>query len=246
MNVIAYYRVSTQKQGASGLGLDSQRQIVSQYAKSVQGEVVEEFTEVESGTKKGKRVEIYRALARCKEIGATLIVAKLDRLARDTQFVLSIHSSGVDIVFCDFPYANRMVITILSAIAEYEAKLISERTTKALDQISRKIIETGSYTSKAGNVVTKMGNPRAAEIIHHATAASVAAREKLVTPNKELGGIIEALISGGHTYGEVAAALNEGGSKTTTGKVFTTSICWGIHKRYKLQSEKKKQLAAYA
>ena len=132
---ITYFRVSTQKQGVSGLGLEAQRQAVSAYLSGRAKTVLEEFLEVETG--KGanaleKRPQLRLALERCRKIGATLLIAKLDRLARNVHFVSGLMESRVRFVACDLPEASDLTIHIMAAFAEHEAKRISERTREAL------------------------------------------------------------------------------------------------------------------
>lgn len=132
---VTYYRVSTQRQGASGLGLDAQRQTVAQYLSGAHRATVGSFTEVETG--KGanalsKRPQLRLALELCKKTGATLLIAKLDRLARNVHFVSGLMESKVSFVACDLPEANQLTIHIMAAFAEHEARRISERTKDAL------------------------------------------------------------------------------------------------------------------
>jgi len=132
---ISYFRASTQKQGISGLGLDAQHQTVSQYLAGSARTVLAEFVEVETG--KGanaldRRPELRRALELCKKSGATLLIAKLDRLARNVHFVSGLMESKVKFVACDLPEANQLTIHIMAAFAEHEARRISERTRDAL------------------------------------------------------------------------------------------------------------------
>lgn len=132
---IAYFRVSTQKQGASGLGLDAQKEAVGRFLNGGEWELVAEYQEVETG--KGsdalaKRPQLKAALAACRKEGATLIIAKLDRLARNVHFVSGLMESKVKFVACDMPEANELTIHIMAAFAEHEAKRISQRTKDAL------------------------------------------------------------------------------------------------------------------
>lgn len=129
--LVTYYRVSTDKQGKSGLGLEAQRAAVQDYAKRTGATVVREFVEVESG-KKAERPELQKALTMARRGKATLAVAKLDRLSRNVAFLSALMDSGVDFVACDNPSANRLTIHILVAVAEDEARRISERTKAAL------------------------------------------------------------------------------------------------------------------
>src|SRR4051795_3734033 len=128
---VAYYRVSTQKQGASGLGLEAQREAVAGHLDGGNWQLAAEFTEIESG-RKNDRPELAKALATCRRIGATLIIAKLDRLARNVAFVSNLMESGVEFVAVAFPTANRLTIHILAAVAEHEAAMTSTRTKAAL------------------------------------------------------------------------------------------------------------------
>jgi DNA invertase Pin-like site-specific DNA recombinase len=125
---VAYYRVSTDKQGRSGLGLEAQREAVRSFLNGGSWTLADEVTEVESG-RRNDRSELDRALGLCRLYGATLVVAKLDRLARNVAFISKLMESGVDFVAADFPQANRL--TILAAVAEHEAAMISQRTRAA-------------------------------------------------------------------------------------------------------------------
>lgn len=132
---IAYYRVSTTKQGASGLGLEAQQEAVRRFLNGGEWELLGEFQEVETG--KGadalsKRPQLRAALDVCRKLGATLIIAKLDRLARNVHFVSGLMESKVRFVACDMPEANELTIHIMAAFAEHEAKRISQRTKDAL------------------------------------------------------------------------------------------------------------------
>lgn len=118
---VAYLRVSTQRQGVSGLGLQAQQEIIRKHLNG--NSPIAEFVEVESG-RKSDRPKLHEALELCKKEKATLIVAKMDRLSRNVTFTSQLLDSGTEIVFCDFPRANRLVLTIIAAISEYEAGLI--------------------------------------------------------------------------------------------------------------------------
>jgi hypothetical protein len=128
---ISYLRVSTQQQGASGLGLEAQKKAVADYLNGGRWRLLAEYVEVESG-KNNEREELQKALRACRLHGATLLVAKLDRLARNAYFLLGLQESGVDFVACDMPAANRLTVGILAMVAEEEARMISARTKAAL------------------------------------------------------------------------------------------------------------------
>jgi DNA invertase Pin-like site-specific DNA recombinase len=141
---VAYYRVSTDKQGASGLGLEAQREAVARSLGA--GSLLAEFTEVESGKRSANRPQLITALEMCKRKKATLLIAKLDRLARNVHFISGLMEAGVEFVAADMPTANRLTVHIMAAFAEHEAAMISARTKAALQ------------AAKARGTV--LGNPR--------------------------------------------------------------------------------------
>jgi DNA invertase Pin-like site-specific DNA recombinase len=149
---IAYYRVSTDRQGASGLGLDAQRQAARHHAGS--GQLIAEYTEIESGRRHTNRPQLLAALAECRKHRAVLLIARLDRLARNVAFIANLMESGADFIACDMPTANRLTIHILAAVAEHEREMISKRTKAALAEAKRR--------------GTRLGNPRLAEARQHA------------------------------------------------------------------------------
>ena len=122
VKIIAYYRVSTKRQGESGLGLDAQRSSVETYAKSIGATIVAEFVEVETGTGKADRPKLAQAIARTRAVRGKLVVAKIDRLARNVAFTSALMDSGCDFIACDNPHATRLTIHILAAVAEDEAR----------------------------------------------------------------------------------------------------------------------------
>src|SRR5271170_4722256 len=128
---VAYYRVITDRQGRSGLGLEAQQKAVTDYLNGGAWELVGEFVEIESG-KKADRPELGRALEACRKLKARLVIAKLDRLSRNLAFVATLMDSGVEFVAVDNPHANKLTIHILAAVAEHEREAISERTKAAL------------------------------------------------------------------------------------------------------------------
>src|SRR5258705_8901711 len=128
---VAYFRVSTDKQGKSGLGLEAQREAVNSYLDGGRWSLVQEFVEVESG-KRNDRPELTAALAACKRHKARLVIAKLDRLSRNLAFIATLMDSGVEFIAVDNPHANKLTVHILAAVAQHEREMISERTTAAL------------------------------------------------------------------------------------------------------------------
>ncbi|GGG71929.1 recombinase family protein [Edaphobacter dinghuensis] len=164
MKFIGYYRVSTVKQGVSGLGLEAQKETVRGYLNSVpRWKMVDEVVEVESG-KRNDRPELARALALCRVHRATLIVAKLDRLARNAHFVTGLMESGVDFVVVDCPHFNKLTITILAAVAEAEAKAISERTKVALQAAKARGVRLGGNRGRLSASVSLAGAKASAQM----------------------------------------------------------------------------------
>jgi len=139
---VAYYRVSTDRQGRSGLGLDAQREAVLRHVDSNRGELIGEFCEIESG-KRNDRPQLAAAIAAAKKAKATLIIAKLDRLARNVHFVSGLMESGVDFVAADNPHANKLMVHLLAAFAEHEREQISQRTKDALAAAKARGIRLG-------------------------------------------------------------------------------------------------------
>ena len=205
---VAYYRVSTQKQGQSGLGLEAQKASVEAYARG-QYEIAAEFVEVESG-KKNNRVELTKALAMAKELGATLLIAKLDRLSRNVAFTAALNDAakskdGVQFVAVDMPNVNEMVINMLAVVAQAEAKAASERTIAAL------------ASAKARGTV--LGNDNLTDNARAMGRQSMVKAAK--AEYKPLYGYVSTLRDDmGLTYAKIAERLNEEGHTTRNGKPF--------------------------
>jgi DNA invertase Pin-like site-specific DNA recombinase len=185
---VAYFRVSTDKQGASGLGLEAQREAVARHVAAASGVIVGEFQEIESG-KRNDRPQITAALAMCRARRAMLIIAKLDRLARNVAFISSLMESSLDFVACDNPHATRLTIHILAAVAEHEREMISQRTKAAL------------AAAKARGV--RLGNPR----LEDARQRSLALRRHR-KPATDLVSIAKGLAAQGLSLREIARRLN--------------------------------------
>ena len=209
MKIVGYLRVSTAKQGQSGLGLEAQRVAIEAYARNQQGaELIQTFTEVESGKNNG-RPELSQALHLAKITGATLVIAKLDRLSRNAAFLLTLRDSGVKFTAADMPDANNLTVGILADNAEHEREAISRRTKDALQ------------AAKARG--TKLGNPNGAAALRRAAKGNVAGlkviREKAKNHAENLKPILEALQGEGITsLGKIAKALNDRGMLTPRGK----------------------------
>lgn len=208
---IAYYRVSTDRQGRSGLGLDAQRETVLRHVHHQAGPLLAEFTEVESG-KRSDRPQLHTALAACRTHKAVLIIAKLDRLARNARFLLTIIEGAGDegVVFCDLPHVpagpiGKFMLTQLAAVAELEAGLISQRTRDALRAAKAKGTKLGNPTLTAGTPI-------------QALRASAIASERANARARDLLPYIEAARrAGAVTLADLAAALEARGVKAARG-----------------------------
>jgi DNA invertase Pin-like site-specific DNA recombinase len=207
---IAYYRVSTQRQGRSGLGLEAQQSAVRDYLNGGDWRLVAELTEVESG-KRSDRPKLAEALKLCRLHGATLIVAKLDRLARNVAFLSNLMESGVDFHAVDFPQANRLTIHILAAVAEHEAKAISERTKAALAAAKKRGVKLGGY--HGAEVTPAMRK-----------AALAAVQERVQARATDLAPIIKELQAGGaRSLRAIAEGLNDRGIPTAKGSQWSAT-----------------------
>ncbi len=206
--LVSYIRVSTARQGASGLGLEAQRAAVQAYAAQGGHVIAAEFVEVESGTK-GDRPQLAAALAACRLHRATLCIAKLDRLARSVLTIAQLMEAGVDFVACDMPHANNLTVHLLAAMAEYEAKAISERTKAAL------------AAAKARG--TRLGNPHGAAHLRSgcAGAATMASDARRAAARSDAAAVAPLLaeLAGQGVRGATAAAaeLNRRGVPAPSG-----------------------------
>ncbi len=204
---ISYLRVSTQRQGKSGLGLEAQREAVASYLNGGRWKLVEEVLEVESG-KRNDRPELARALSLCRVHGAKLLVAKLDRLARNVAFISALMESGVEFEAVDLPQANKLTVHIMAAMAEHEAAAISARTKAALAAAKARGTRLGGYRWDIQTVATK-GN-----------AESIRVRSGKATKRaSDLLPVIDAIrAEGASSLRQIAAVLNERKIPTPRGK----------------------------
>src|SRR3954453_3461008 len=172
---VAYYRVSTDRQGRSGLGLDAQRAAVAEYLNGGSWQLTAEFTEVESG-RRGHRPGREKALAACPRTGATLVIAKLDRLSRNASFLLSLRDAGVEFVATDMPHANRLTVGIMALVAEDEAERISARTRAALAAAKTRGTKLGTPN------LTDTARAKGREVAQTVNRAKAAARAADLAP----------------------------------------------------------------
>lgn len=211
MKVVAYYRVSTQKQGNSGLGLEAQKEAVRRYVKDTNSTLVEEYTEIESG-RKNDRPRLVEALSTSRVHNATLVVAKLDRLSRDAGFLLTLQKSSVRFVACDLPHANELTIGILAVVAQEEARSISTRTRSAMQTLKAKGIRLGSPKPMTQECM-RLGQTEAAKVRRERSQRWISDVAKCVIPTFERLGTLEA----------TAKHLNEIGLPTRRGYHWTAT-----------------------
>lgn len=205
--VIAYYRVSTDAQGRSGLGLEAQRQAVTSLCAARGWQITAEFTEVESG-KRNDRRELAAALHHAKVTNGTLVIAKLDRLSRNAAFITALQDSGAKFIAADMPEANELTVHIMAAVAQSERKAIANRTREAL------------AAAKARG--TRLGNPNGAAALRRAAKGNVAAVESIKGNAdafaQDLAPVIADMRSKGLTsLPQLARGLNAGGYATPRG-----------------------------
>ena len=215
---VAYYRVSTQRQGQSGLGLEAQEQQIQGCISG--GELVNSFTDVESGSK-ANRPELDKALAFCKKEGATLIIAKLDRLSRDVSFIFNLRDSGVKFKACDLPDFNTLTLGVFASFAQYEREKISERTSAALQA---KLKRDGKWWGKAN--LTPEARKKGAESTRNLATGN--------PNNQKAMAFISMMLSKHFTLGRMASELNKSGFKTSRGKEFSPMQVGRLKKRITL------------
>ena len=198
---VLYRRVSTNRQGTSGLGLESQDETVRRYVSNQKGKVVGEFVEVESG-KNNDRPQLMLALTECRRLKSTLVVAKLDRLSRNAEFLLRLQNGNVEFVCCDAPNVDKFTVGILALVAQRERELISERTRSALQMAKRRGVRLGTKNPKRQVKLMVEGYRR----------------QKVAFVAKVLPIIDEIKSTGVKTLTGIAECLTRRGIPTRTGK----------------------------
>jgi DNA invertase Pin-like site-specific DNA recombinase len=208
---VSYYRVSTDKQGVRGLGMQAQRSAVERL---LNGQIpLAEFSEVESGKRKD-RPELLKAIELCRKTGAILVIAKLDRLARNAAFTLGLRDSGVEFIAADMPSANRLTIGIMAVVAEDEAERISKRVTESLAEILKSGRPLGISTHRMAQT-----DP---DYVRRTMAAMTAKRQEgfAAAQIPILAAIREITAVGVTSLRDIARCLTARGLKTVTGKNF--------------------------
>jgi len=223
---VAYLRQSTKKQEISGLGIEAQREIIHKYLG--QEKPIAEFVETESG-KRTDRPKLAEALALCRKTKSTLIVAKLDRLSRNVAFTSKLLESDVEIKFCDFPEANRLVLHIIASIAEYEAGLISQRTKQSLKAKKARGIQLGKPENLTNNLDRAIENSKRA----------IKKKAKENPNNMRAIAMLRVLVGKDMSLSEMARRLNNEGFVTSQGKQFSAWQVSVLLERYNLKTEEK-------
>ena len=204
MNYVPYYRVSTAGQGKSGLGLAAQREIVQRFLKE-EDELLAEFIEVESG-KRADRPQLAAAIALAKQLGARLLIARLDRLSRNVSFIFSLRNAEVDFVACDIPDANTLTVGIMAVLAQHEHELIGQRTKAAL-----------AVKKAQGH---KPGMPNITPAVTQRGLAVRQQNARTNQANRQAAELIRLYRLEGLTYQAIARQLNQMGYRTRRGKAF--------------------------
>ncbi|NHN84170.1 resolvase [Acetobacter musti] len=205
---VTYFRVSTARQGASGLGIEAQQAAVAAYVTQSGGRVLAEFTEIESG-KNNERPKLTEAMERCRLTGAVLLIAKLDRLSRDAHFLLGLEKAGVEFIAADMPNANRLTVGIMALVADQERRMISERTKAALSAAKARGVKLGGYREGAPKVDHRKGT----EAVQRAAEAFRAG----------VGPMVAGLREEGLSLRQIAARLTEQGVRTARGGFWTAA-----------------------
>ena len=219
---VSYLRQSTKKQSLSNLGIEAQREIIQKHLGQIQP--IAEFVETESG-KKTDRSKLAEALELCRKTKSTLIVAKLDRLSRNVAFTSKLLESDVEIKFCDFPEANRLVLHIIASIAEYEAGLISTRTKQALKAKKARGVRLG----KPENLVNNLG--KAISNSNHTNRQKALDNDN----NRRAIAMLKVMATQNLSLSEMARRLNEEGFVTSRGKIFSAWQVSVLLKRFNLK-----------
>jgi DNA invertase Pin-like site-specific DNA recombinase len=209
---VAYYRVSTTKQGESGLGMEAQRKSVASYLNGGDWTLLGEYEEVETG-KRSDRPQLAKAIQQCRLTGAKLVIAKLDRLARNVAFISTLMEGDVEFVACDMPMANKLTLHIMAAMAEHEAVMISDRTKAALGTIKAKLACGETHVSAAGNTITSLGNGGRGRMADQ-TLGPKAMQRKADDFASRVGPTIKTLRDANHSLHSIASRLNEMNVKT--------------------------------
>lgn len=234
---VIYLRVSTQRQEKSGLGLESQKDSCMNYINSQKGILVNEFIDIESGGEK-TRTGILQAIDYCKINNCTLVIAKLDRLARDVEFTFKVINTGINIYICDMPNINTLMLGVMASVAQYERELISIRTKAALAAKKKRNEQTGGTKELWGK-----NNSADRERTINQIQSQSASKRKIEAQKNENNRFFWAFISrwivdkgepkNGEIWADIAANLNELGQCTASGMEYTASRAAAMYRKLK-------------
>ena len=216
---IAYYRVSTERQGKSGLGLEAQQKSVEAYLNGGNWKLLSSHVEVESG-KVINRPKLQEALAACRIHNATLLISKLDRLSRDAHFLLGLQKANVRFVAVDMPHADNFTVGILAMVAQKEREMISQRTKDALAAAKARGIKLGGYSANL-SLVSSLGR----------VASATQRRTKANSRAKDLEPIMREQMSRGQSLRAIGSHLDTLGVKTARGSTWTAAAIQRVIKR---------------
>ncbi|HZZ78640.1 MAG TPA: recombinase family protein [Gemmataceae bacterium] len=212
-NIVAYLRVSTERQGKSGLGLEAQRAAVESHAKHTGAHIAQWYIEIESG-RVSDRPELLKAIAHARRSRATLVVAKMDRLSRNASFLLALRDAEIDLVACDNANASRLTVGILAVVAEDEAERISQRTKAALQAAKARGTLLGAARPECRNLTP--------EAVEKGRKRSIEARKRMASEAySDLLPIIRDLRDAGKSLASIADELNQQGHCTRHGKAWS-------------------------
>lgn len=229
---VSYLRVSRESQGLQGLGIEAQRRTVSDYLTRVGASdlLLAEYVEVESG-KRADRPELTKGIDHARNARATLVIARLDRLSRDVHFLTGLERAGIEFIACDLPNANRLTVTILAAVAEYEREMISQRTRAALAVARDRIAVVGQ---KGRPALKRLGNPNGAAHLHPFgnRAAVRAVKAKADETANRLRPTLQAVIqSGAQSARSIAIGLNNRGVLSPRGFAWDARAVINLQRR---------------
>ncbi|WP_249194799.1 recombinase family protein [Gluconobacter cerinus] len=205
---VSYFRVSTARQGASGLGIEAQQRAVAVHVAQTGGRELASFTEIESG-KNNERPKLAEAMERCRLTGAVLLIAKLDRLSRDAHFLLGLEKAGIDFIAADMPNANRLTVGIMALVAQQEREAISARTKAALAEAKARGQKLGGYRPGAQKVDFRL---------------SIEARQRAAEAFRmSVGPMVAELHNEGLSLRQIAFRLTQQGIRTAKGGAWTAA-----------------------
>lgn len=232
MNYVAYYRVSTEEQGNSGLGLKAQATSVLSFV-SQNGKLVGEFQDIESGASESRK-GMVEAIEACKRNNATLVVKEMSRISRGGfKYRQILEDANIDFIECSSPHDPEFVKDIKFSLAKDERKKIRQRTKDALGEIKLKLERGEVHISKAGNIVTSLGNPENLSDSARTVSIEVRRKKALEDENNVRAGAFIVALSNNNNFKQITEKLNQAGFKTSRGNQFSEVQTKRLYNRYK-------------